>query len=106
MSKLGTLKRCPANVAGKKECGSPVFYDWGLELLDEAGFTSIRGGNQERYRDYAGRNHVKICVRCTSPYILEGGELIDISEELSAEDVKAVLARGQALSPPPAVKDP
>ena len=102
---LPTLKRCPADL-GDGECGSAVFYDWGLELLDARDSLDIRGGPAERYKDWAQSNQVKICVRCTTPYVIQSGELVDVSAELSAEDVKAVLSRGQVSNPHPKIKDP
>jgi len=66
----------------------------------------VRGGEIERFRDWASPTNVKICVRCTTPYVLQAGELIDLSHELSAEDVKAILTRGQATNPHPKIKDP
>lgn len=103
--KLQGLKRCPAKLAGK-ECKSSIFYDWGLELLDETGWNSITGGQIEGFKGHIQRNHIKICARCTTPYILEAGELVDISEELGSEDVKSILARGQTTLPHVKIKDP
>lgn len=103
--KLQGLKRCPAKLGGKK-CNSPIFYDWGLELLLETGWNSITGGQIDSLKGHTGRDNIKICARCTTPYILEGKELIDISEELGAEDVKSILARGQTTLPHVKIKDP
>ena len=97
--------RCPAAQNGGA-CNSAVFYDWGIQFMDKNPVASITGGNQERYRDWAQLSNVKICARCTTPYILEGGLLVDISSELSAEDVKAILARGQASLPHAKIRDP
>ena len=105
MPEIEHLKRCPAKL-GDSECGSAVFYDWGLELLDTKPTQDIRGGPSERFKDWASGNRIKICVRCTTPYIVEAGDLVDISAELSGEDVKSVLTRGQVLNPAPKIKDP
>lgn len=83
-----------------------MFYDWGLVLLDARPVNDLRGGESERYHDWASQNHIKICSRCNTPYLIEGGELIDISAELGPEDVHAILARGQATLPHPKIKDP
>lgn len=105
MVDLATVTRCPAVVADEP-CGSAVFYDWGIELFHSSPVGDVRGGNMERFNDWTQGSNVKICVRCTTPYIVQAGELIDISAELSAEDVKAILTRGQALNPHPKIKDP
>lgn len=102
---LDNVVRCQGKL-GEADCGSPVFYDWGIELLTSEQYSSVRGGNIERYSDFGSRTHVKICARCTTPYIMEAGQLVDISAELTSEDVKAILARGQATLPHVKVKDP
>ncbi len=106
MGKLKDLKRCPAGRVGRQKCNSPVFYDWGLELLDATGYNSVMGGQMEAFKGHVARNPIKICARCTTPYIIEGNELVDISEELGAEDVKSILLRGQATLPHTKIKDP
>ncbi len=99
------LKRCPAPLGGGA-CGSSVFYDWGLVVMESFSGTSITGDKLQRAEEQAYPRQVKICSRCTTPYIIEDGELLDVSKELSAEDVKAVLARGSTTGPHPRIKDP
>ena len=105
MTKLNGAVRCSVPI-GSGECGSAVFYDWGLQILSRGDYNSIQGGLSERFKDYASANTVKICARCNTPYLLEHGTLIDLSEELSGEDVRAILARGQATLPHVKIKDP
>ena len=102
---MDNLKRCPAPLAGS-ECGSAVFYDWGIQLFSEYTPRGISGQDIPRWEGFGQFDNVKICVRCTTPFVIEGGELVSIENELSAEDVKAILTRGQATNPHPKVKDP
>jgi DNA-directed RNA polymerase subunit RPC12/RpoP len=90
--------RCP--------CGSAVFYDWGLQMLHSTPTPSVRGGNVERFNDWVQGSNVKICARCNTPYIIEAGTLVDVSDELGPEEIKSIIARGQATLPHPNVKDP
>lgn len=87
-------------------CGSAVFYDWGLKLMTSAPMVGARGNKLERYSDWASGLNVMICARCNTPYISEEGKLVDVSDELGAEEVRALIARGQAVLPHPAIKDP
>ena len=98
------VKRCPAPL-GAAECGSAVFYDWGLKILETSVISGPRGPI-DRYRDYGSPTSVIICARCTTPYLMEGGDLVSIADELSAEDVKAIITRGQMMLPHPVIKDP
>lgn len=101
--------RCPAThgaTGARTICDSAVFYDWGIKLMESATVPDIRGGSVERFNNFAETRNVQICVRCSTPYIVMAGELIDISEELSDEDVKLIISRGQATQPHPAIKDP
>lgn len=104
-SPLKMIKRCPAR-AESGECGSAVFYDWGLVVLHTGGTTGLDGSEIERWKNYAAPSAIKICARCMTPYVLEGGDLVDISEELGPEDIRAILSRGQATLPHPKIKDP
>jgi len=104
MPELVNVVRCPAVVADG-ECGSAVFYDWGIQLMEKWNGTTVIG-NAERQKDWASDRNVKICARCTTPYVVIEGNLVDISVELTAEDVKAILSRGQATLPHPKIKDP
>jgi hypothetical protein len=83
-----------------------VFYDWGLVILDTGQPTGVDGGELQRWKDYASPRAIKICARCMTPYVLEAGDLLDISAELGAEDIRSILARGQATLPHPKIKDP
>ncbi len=101
-----SVKRCPAPLGGGT-CGSAVFYDWGLVLMEDYSPPALVAGTvMERWQHTPSPANIKICARCTTPYVLDGGELIDVSAELSAEEVKAVLARGQVSLPHPKIKDP
>ena len=102
---LENVKRCPAKL-GKHTCDSAVFYDWGLVIMGGFSMRGPSGEALQRYEGAADPSNIKICARCTTPYVIENGELLDISEELGAEDVKAVLARGQTTGPHPKIKDP
>lgn len=104
-TKLVNVKRCTAKHGGK-ECGSAVFYDWGLSVMGSFSMKGISGAPLARFEGTADPNHIKICARCTTPYIIEDGDLVDISEELSGEDVKAIIVRGQIAQPHPSIKDP
>lgn len=101
---LTNIVRCPATANGGT-CNSAVFYDWGIQIIEKFS-ASTPIGQAEKFKDYASASNVHICARCTTPYIKVEGELIDISEELSAEDVKLILSRGQAQLPHPKLKDP
>jgi hypothetical protein len=104
--KLVRVARCTAALGGS-ECTSAVFYDWGLQVLENRDTFSVFGDTIERFNGFTQHGYnVKICARCTTPYILEGGELYDISDELSAEDVAAIIRRGQTSLPHPYIKDP
>lgn len=101
---LVNVKRCAAQHNGS-ECGSAVFYDWGIQIMENVSIDNMLGV-AEKYKDSAYVNNVKICARCTTPYAVVEGKMIDIGAELSAEDVKNILARGQAQLPHPKIKDP
>lgn len=104
--RLEKVARCPATANGKS-CDSAIFYDWGLEILDTRPAFSITGGEIERFKEFAAPgNRVKICAICQTPYVLEGGELIDLSAEIGPEDIDSIIRRGQAVMPHPVIKDP
>lgn len=99
--KTDTLIRCLT-----KECGSSMFFDWGIELLTGEPYPSVTGGEVERWRNSASERNVKVCVSCLAPYILEAGDLVDVSPELSKEDIQGLLRMQQGTNPPPKRKDP
>lgn len=99
-TKLVNVFRCEAG-----DCGSPVFYDWGLQVMNRFNGSNPTGPS-EKFANYASSENVKICARCNTPYIVVEGSLVDISADLGAEDVKAIIARGQATLPHPQRKDP
>lgn len=102
---LEHVKRCPAPLANGV-CNSAVFYDWGLQLMETRPTTSVKGEHITKLKDYAVDQQIKICARCNTPYILEAGDFIDISDELSPEEVQAIIKRGQANLPHVKIKDP
>lgn len=82
-------------------CGSATFFDWGIELLEETQkFPGIRvdsEGSPEELADWAGkaaRHHVKVCVACFTPYILEASKLVDVSEEVDPEMLRGMFLGG------------
>ncbi len=93
----------------KNECGSAAMFDWGIELLEETQkFPSIKAdnkGKQEELDDWAGkvnRHHVKVCAACFTPYIIEAGKLVDVSEEIDEETLRGLfLNRIPAMHKPP-----
>ena len=103
MKKLDTTKliRCLT-----KECGSSMFFDWGIELLTGEEIPSVTGGVVERWRDSASQRNVKVCVGCLTPYIIEAGDLVDVSEELTKEDIQGLLRMQQGSRPVASKKDP
>lgn len=103
-SKLVNVFRCETPLAGI-ECGSPVFYDWGLQVMNRFNGSNPTGPS-EKFANYASSENVKICARCNTPYIVVEGSLLDISADLGAEDVKAIISRGQQVLPHPKQKDP
>ena len=102
---LAKAKRCPAAFNGG-ECASAVFYDWGLQIIDAAGYLGPDGAPIARYEGHGDPRGIKICARCTTPYLLIAGDLISIADELGGEDVKAILQRGQSTLPHVKIKDP
>ena len=105
-SGLEFITRCTAKPNGGGSCGSAVFFDWGLQVLNTTPIADVRGGNIDRFNDYAQPNSVKICARCNTPFLLQAGELIDLSDELTTEDVQGIIARGRGSVVPPRVRDP
>lgn len=105
-SPLVNVIRCSAPAHTEDaQCGSPVFYDWGLQVLNSYTGTNPTGPNV-KFANYADGQNVKICARCNTPFIVVEGDLVDISADLGAEDVKAIISRGQATLPHPKQKDP
>jgi hypothetical protein len=73
------IKRC--------SCGSAAFFDCGIEMINSAApYLSAR------YKDFADRDHVKICVECKKAIILFGGELYDASEYISADQIASYVS--------------
>ena len=70
-----TIKRCT--------CGSAAFFDCGIELINTA-YPAIAA----RYKDFADRDHVKVCVDCKRPVIIYAGEMYDISEYISTQQIE------------------
>lgn len=105
MAELTNVNRCQAPLGGGV-CNSAVFYDWGLAVAGRYSYKGPTGNMGDRYTGTTTMDNVKICARCTTPYIITDGELVDISDELSGEDVKAILSRGQATLPHVKIKDP
>ena len=103
-SRLVNIIRCPAPL-GDGKCDSAVFYDWGLQVMERLPNHTITG-DDSKFNNYASPTNVTICARCTTPYVRKEGDLVDISGELSAEDVKLILQRGQASLPQVKIKDP
>lgn len=97
MEKLENVHRC--------ECGSAVFFDWGIEILTKENSASVRGGVIDSYRDYATRNAVKVCTRCNTPYVIEMGTIVDVSSELGPEEIQNLIRLGNATLPHVRVKD-
>ncbi len=87
----------------KGDCGSAAFFDWGIELLEETqSYNSIVADRDsatkaELISDWSGkasRHHVKVCVLCFTPYILEAGKLVDVSEEIETEMLRGMFLQG------------
>lgn len=105
-SPLLNVHRCQADFNGGK-CDSPIFYDWGIQVIEAlSGQSIVKSAGEGLFSRYASPDHVKICTRCTTPYLIVDGALVDISSELTTEDVKLILSRGQATLPHPKIKDP
>ena len=87
------VKRC--------ECGSALFLSWGLTVVSGFDYKPPTGLNP-RGQDYARCWPVEICAMCDRPWGIWDGDLHDISEIVSPEDVRSVLLRLQK-APTPAV---
>jgi len=85
---MGELK---ANVQ-RCTCGSPLFLDWGLEVIAARDYPTPRG-TEPHGREFSSRWAVKICAMCSKPYGLWDGQLSDLTEIISEEDVRGVLLR-------------
>lgn len=84
-----------------RDCGSSAFFDWGIELLEETqkfrGIQIDDAGKSEELADWAGklsRHHVKVCVLCFTPYIIEAGKLVNVSEEVEPEMLRGMFLQG------------
>ena len=82
-------------------CGSILFFDWGLQLLDKSGYVTPLGKGQQ---PTAYSLAVKACARCRTPQAIIDGELIDLSALIGAEEIDTLIRVGQAV--PAARKDP
>lgn len=82
-------------------CGSILFFDWGLQLLDKSGYNTPLGpGQQPNVYCYA----VKACARCRTPQAIIDGQLIDLSAMIGREEIDTLIRVGQAV--PHSRKDP
>lgn len=97
--------RCPAGFGGGT-CNSPIYYDWGIQMAAKPPSHGVSGQALDKLSNWGSMYHVKICVRCSTPYIMEDGELVDVSSELGPEEVSRIIKTGQASLPHPAIKDP
>jgi len=97
--------RCPAKL-GNGECKSAIFYDWGLKMMTHAPVVGIDGNNLQKYDGWSSGQSIQICARCSTPYIVEEGRLVDVSVELGPEEVNQIISRGQTNLPHPKIKDP
>ena len=98
----------PKKLSGCPKCSSYAFYDWGIELADVTDYPTIAAGEdvQQRWSGTTAMKPVKVCVGCHNPYVQEGGEFIDASTVLSAEDIQGLLRMQQGSLTPPKAKDP
>ncbi len=108
MAKKDMKQVDPKKLVGCPKCGSYAFYDWGIELADVTDFPSIAKGEKrlERWVGTSVSKGIKVCVGCHNPFVQEGGDFIDASNVLSAEDITGLLRMQQGSAPPPRSKDP
>lgn len=96
----------PFDKVERCECGSPLFLDWGLQVISSYDYRTPAGrGRSENFQTSWA---VKICAMCDRPYGVWDGDLHDLSEIISQEDVRAVILRLEK-APKPAkatVRDP
>ena len=77
----------------KCPCGSSLFACWGMEIIYNPRTWNVRdfgGESQDAGRKFT-RSWVDVCMMCKTPYVLYDGQLFDISELVSAEEVQAGL---------------
>ncbi len=68
---------CPTDM-----CESALFVDSGMLLLVTAARPSIAGGTAERYDGWPYMARVYRCDNCGRSFVLDDGEMIDVSEHL------------------------
>ena len=96
------LKPCPAD-----GCGSILFMDWGIEVLDVLPMPDLRGGSIDKFENFGQARAVKICAKCNTPFMLQAGDLIDLSDHIGSEEIATILYKGrQNVATPPRVMDP
>jgi len=87
------VKRC--------ECGSALFLNWGLNVVAGYDYKPPTGVNP-RGQDYSHSWPVMVCAVCDRPWGVWDGDLHDVSEVVSPEDVRAVMLRLQRAPAPAA----
>ncbi len=77
-----------------EKCGSLLFFDWGLELLDKSGYNTPLGPGQQPYTHVY---NVKVCARCRTAQAIIDGQLVDLSAMISSEEVETLIRIGKAV---------
>ena len=88
-------------------CGCPLLLNWGLQVAASRDYPTPAGVNPHG-KNYGACWDVLICAMCDKPWGLWDGELNDLDEIISQEDVRAVLLRLEKapLAAKAAVRDP
>jgi hypothetical protein len=73
-------------------CGSPLFLDWGLEVIAARDYPTP-AGVAPHGKEFSSRWGVKICAMCDKAWGLWDGQLLELSAIISQEDIQAVLLR-------------
>lgn len=88
-----------ADNAKRCECGSPLFLNWGLNVVAGWDYKPPTGPSP-RGLDYANLWPVVVCANCDRPYGVWDGDLHDLSEIVDAEFIRSVLLRLQRAPAP------
>ena len=81
----------PEKTVACPECGSFVFFDWGLKLLHRE-----QSGVGPRVTNWSVAGNVQVCASCHHPVVWMGGDYYDAAEVIDRDTIEKLIQEGKA----------
>ena len=89
---MGTNKPATFDIEPCIGCSSKLYVSWGFALMLRPAWNKVdASGEDSRLKDNLKEYAIYACANCKHPYVLDEGNLRDVSDLVSSEEVIAAL---------------